>query len=223
MTTLKRPRHDTVFLRKLSTRAIVGPDRWHNRHIQPVEISIEMSKKERIVTRAGDDNVDISIRYDMVEAAVSKAITSKATFDNLPQLVEAIYQATDAQINVACSVTIAMTVKLPKGLLLTDGVGYSTVWESTASLSLSESFCPATGRPIANTCVFVENLRASCVIGMLAQERPESQAVIINLWFYNEDYRVLETVLQELSEYVIVLSKVSCSTIDTSISSSMKG
>lgn len=210
MANFKEPGNDTVFLRKFSTSAVVGPDRWHSYYAtQPVEINIEISKKRRIVKTRGDDNVDNSIRYDILEAAVSKAIDSHGNFGSLPQLVNLVRETTNNQENVVPQDTIVITVRLPKSLLLTDGIGYSVVQRFNTHSGSSRWALPSSKQFMISHCLFVENLHLSCVIGMLSQERPEKQAIIINLWLYNDKSELLEKVTDELWAHVRSMNIVS--------------
>jgi len=209
MASFKKPGNDVVFLRRLSTRAVVGLDRWHNPDIQPVEIDIEISKKRRIVKNRGDDNVDRSVRYDILEAAVCKAITSHGNFESVHQFANLILRTTNDQENIVPQDTIVVTVRLPKALLLTDGIGYSLVQRFNTHSGTSLQALPSSRHVLVETCAFVKNLRVSCVIGMLSQERPEKQALIVNLWLHEMELETLEMVTEKLQHHVRALNNVS--------------
>ena len=188
---------DLVFLRSFSITATVGPETWHRlNRPQPVILDIRMRTS---IALAGDtDSVINTIHYGTLCKAITEGIESTKAFRDLKHFAQEVCKT--ALGPGGGGKVVELTVTLPKGLLLAEGVGISTVQvkegddkdNNVQLMTQSQS-------------LFVRDLKLACIIGVNPHERLEKQYVVINLTFL----QVEEVLFTGYAEIVKKISDVS--------------
>ncbi|KAJ7696086.1 hypothetical protein B0H17DRAFT_929978 [Mycena rosella] len=160
---------DTILIQALRVNATVGHDRWGKVRAQPITISIEV---EASLLRAGaSDDVADSIHYGNLAKDVVK-LTQDAEFANLFALAESVAQLalnTDSRVSA-----VAIEAHAKNQFLQAESLGVKIRRTHAAE---HESEC------------LVQDLRANIIIGVNPPEREAKQTVLLNLRFYDLDWR----------------------------------
>lgn len=186
---------DTVYLDGVSLTAVVGPDCWGRPgKKQPVLLDIAMHTDIRL---AGDtDDVLQSIHYGNLYKAVAKSVETD-TFEDLDQLASAICATALTPELSGGNAAVELTITLPKGLLLAEGVGLRTGIRKAVFES---------GRVL-----FMKDIRLACIIGVNPPERLQKQIVVLNLEFsgFNDSlFKAYPEILKDVCE--VGLSSLWC-------------
>ena len=159
---------DVVYLKGLQLNAIVGNDAWHRpERQQPVVLDVRMRTDIQL---AGDkDDVIHTVHYGNLCKAITKEVESGKTFASLVHLAKAVCTASFRP--GGCKDEMELTITLPKGILLGDGVGLS------ASFHRNRMF----EKPAEDLSLFARGMKLTCIIGVNEYERLEKQYVVLSL------------------------------------------
>ena len=184
---------DVVFLESLSVSAVVGLDAW-GRESRPQPVLLDVRVYTDLLEAGGSDDVGDTINYGTLCKSITSTIESMGPSSSLLLFVHAVCDMALRSGGWKAEVTVT----LPKGLLLAEGIGISVIateqkdaMETNEVLSERQTF-------------FVKNLQVPCIIGVNALERIHKQHVVVNLAFLNFDEELLKGRL-----YITLMSRLS--------------
>ncbi|KAJ7505400.1 hypothetical protein B0H11DRAFT_1708627 [Mycena galericulata] len=164
---------DTIIVRDLRVNSTVGPDRWGKVRPQPIVVSILVEAS--LVEAGASDDVADSIHYGNLAKDVLK-LTQDATFANLFELAESIAGMT---LNIDDRVSaVEIHAQAENQFLQAQSLAVE-IRRARAADSDSEDLC------------LIQDLRANLIIGVNPPEREAKQTVLLNLRFYDLDWRKL--------------------------------
>ncbi|KAI9860338.1 MAG: trifunctional dihydropteroate synthetase [Trichoglossum hirsutum] len=174
---------DTVFVRGVAIRAVVGRDCWHRDKAQQVSMSLRIRTS---IQRAGEtDNIEDALDYRHIYKAAT-ALDSR----RFPGLISFTEEICNSTLEACGGRSIEATVRLPRALLQADGV--------TLEASMDKSQDNSTKLTVKSKTLHVTELRIPCIIGVGAHERVEKQPLVVNLKMSGEivdkndaDYQLL--------------------------------
>ena len=151
---------DCVFIRSLSLSTICGGDAW-NRRDRPQPVLIDVRIPADLKLAGSEDSLQGSVNYSNISKVIRKAVETGAPWDSL----EAMLYSLKERIQEVCGQWVPSELKivLPKGALMTEGVGiYFDVRKDAMEF-------------------LVQRLRVACIIGLNDHERLARQDLLIDL------------------------------------------
>jgi FolB domain-containing protein len=160
------PAKDIVFVRNVSIQAEIGLDSWGRPKPQPALISVRVSFS---IEKAGvTDNIEDCMDYRKIYKAITNLNNHVASGP-----AELATRVCLRVLNAVDGERIETTVKLPKGLLQSEGISVDMAMSFATSLMRAD--------------LLVHKLVIPCIIGIGAHERPRKQPVIVDLKFISEN------------------------------------
>ena len=156
---------DAVFIRGLTTSAPVGLDAWQRPHrAQPVVIDVRIPAD--LEASGASDSIDRgNLDYGRIAKAILQAVRPDVNFNNVDDVYEVVSDAMKPPgADRKSWAKPEVTVTLPEGALLADGVGIRVLRRD--------------GR---DNYFFVRKMRVACIIGLNLHERDVKQDVVIDL------------------------------------------
>ncbi|KAI9763542.1 MAG: hypothetical protein M1840_000450 [Geoglossum simile] len=151
---------DTISIRNIAIRALVGHDCWHRLKPQPVIISFRVNYS---IQNPGETD---DIRDTLDYRPMYKAATS-LDFKEFSGLVPLAREVCRLVQRASCGLAVEVVLRLPKAVLHAEGVELEVGMREGDKLELKT--------------LSVVNLRVPCIIGVGTHERVEKQPVILNL------------------------------------------
>lgn len=165
---------DHIHITNLSVHAPLGASRWPkpsaHSSAQPIIISVSVPLS---LYRAGSsDSLDDSLNYSTLCKTVEKVARRQGGFACAEHLAETIAEDCFAAFRTVYQITVR--VKKPHALLHADSAGVEIVRKRGEKKFGADK-------------LFVENLSVSCIIGINAWERVDTQVVKLNLEMHCAD------------------------------------
>ena len=168
---------DVVYLKGLRLNAVIGQDAWHRpEREQPVIVDVRM--RTNIEVAGNQDDVLQTVHYGNLCKAITKEVDSRKNYSSLVDLAWRISIAAFGPGGGKDE--MELTITLPKGILLGDGVGLSAAIHRDREIdTLKET-----------NSLFVRGMKLTCIIGVNEYERLEKQYVILDLRLSDVEQRI---------------------------------
>ncbi|KAJ1978041.1 trifunctional dihydropteroate synthetase [Dimargaris verticillata] len=164
---------DTIVIRDLQVRNIIGVDSWERVKRQPIGVSVTL-QTESMETAARSDTVTDTINYGTLSKRVS-AYSEDTAFKSVEALAAGILR-----ICLAEPRALRATVRIdkPKALLQAAAAGVEI---SRTKQSLNRPALTTVDAKSLPDRIFVRDLRCSTIVGVNPWEREAKQVVVIQL------------------------------------------
>ena len=181
--TMTGSRGDAVFIRCLTASAKVGLDAWGRPdRVQPVLIDIRLPT--HLKSTGNRDSLEGGIDYGKVSKIILQMVNPDAKFSDLNNVCHSVFEGL---FGLGSVVDPEITVTLPSGALMTDGVGVHQNYGD----QVTDFF-------------FVRRLRVACIVGLNTHERLSKQELLVDLKIapslgcLQKDYQTLVSRISEV-------------------------
>lgn len=184
---------DVVFVRDVAIQAKVGLDCWQREKPQPALISLRISTSvERAAqTDTIEDTMDYRKMYHFLGSLDG---------EEFPGVFSLAHDVCHWALEDGDHKLVECTVRLPKGLLQSEGI----VYELAVGKELEEGPRPTFHDVIKTSILSVKDLRINCIIGIGAHERVHKQPVVVNLKLEARDEDKQENLAADLEGIYVV-------------------
>ena len=168
---------DAVFVRDIAIQALIGEDAWSRKKPQPALVAVKVFTD---ISVAGvSDQIDDTLDYRIINSAVSRL--NHGSFSSVGDFASTIQKAVLEGFASRIS-RCEIDVRLPKGVL---HAGAHKDGGVRLERSVTRSDDGSSDRETKR--ISLEQLGASCIIGVGDHERKTKQPVSLTLRFEDED------------------------------------